>query len=168
MDTITGSKKDESGSKNTLIVVFIFAALAVAGLLYVVWSMPSSTTKVAQLEGGIREGDEFKNLTSKIVVEYDKNRTTQSPTGLGTIQMNVAGIVRNFCGKTITGLELVGSVVDEKGKVVREKSVIAVPNLQDSIEHAQTLSVNVIIDGFTKEDDRANIKWRIAAITVAK
>src|SRR5215213_9778476 len=69
-----------------------------------------------QMEGAVREGTpEFEALTKRIVIQTDENNTMQSPTGMGTITMFIAGKIRNFSGKTLTGLEIRVTVVDQLG-----------------------------------------------------
>ena len=161
---------EENEEKRSLNPVFWLtmgaAAIIIAGIVIFLMVSSSGTQKVDKLEGALREGAEFEQLSKKISVAYDTERTIQSPTGMGTIQMTVAGIVRNFTGKTITGLELTGAVVDIKGAVVKQRTFIAIPNRQPTLENNKAMAVNILIEGFKKEDDRANIKWSINAIKV--
>jgi hypothetical protein len=118
-----------------------------------------------QLEGAVREGTpEFETLTKRIVIQTDENNTMQSPTGMGTITMFIRGKIRNFTGKTLTGLEIRVTVVDQLEKPVKDKTLIVVPSQQPTLETNQTMPVNVMIEGFSKDDDRAMIRWKVTAI----
>jgi hypothetical protein len=118
-----------------------------------------------QLEGAVREGTpEFEALTKRIVIQTDENNTMQSPTGMGTITMFIAGKIRNFTGKTLTGLEIKVTVVDQLEKPVKEKTLTVVPNQMERFETNQTMPVRVMIEGFSKDDDRAMIRWKVTAI----
>jgi hypothetical protein len=74
--------------------------------------------------------------------------------------------VRNFTQRPITGLEVVGSVVDKDGNVVKEKSLIAIPTRLPRLEPNRTMPIQIQITGFDEKDDRSNIKWRITGIKV--
>lgn len=159
-------KKPEKGSKKAFWIAAAVAALAIAGIVAVILTRPTTEEYQQQtIEGAFREGSpEFAALTKKIAVENDTERTTESPVAMGTIQMSIWGRVRNLTGKTITGLELKVSVVDLAEKTIKEKTEIIIPKKQASIEPFQVMPVNVIMDGFHKEDNRANIHWKVTAI----
>jgi hypothetical protein len=161
-------KKPEKGSKKAFWIAAVVAALAVAGIVAILLTRPTTEEYQQQtIEGAFREGSpEFEALTKKIVVETDKERTTESPVAMGTIQMSIWGKIRNLTGKTITGLELKVSVVDLAEKTVKEKTEIVIPKKQPSLEPLEVMPVNVIMDGFKKEDNRANIHWKVTAIKV--
>ena len=161
-------KKPESGSKKAFWIAAVIAGLAIAGLVALLFTRPTTEQYQQQtIEGALREGSpEFEALTKKIVLENDTERTTESPTAMGSIQMSIWGKIRNLTGKTITGLEVSITVVDLAEKPVKAKTEIVIPKRQDSLETFQTVSVNVIMDGFKKEDNRANIHWKVTAIKV--
>ena len=118
-----------------------------------------------QLEGAVREGTpEFETLTKRIVIQTDENNTMQSPTGMGTITMFIRGKIRNFTGKTLNGLEIKVTVVDQLEKPVKDKTLVVVPSQQPTLETNQSMPVNVMIEGFSKDDDRAMIRWKVTAI----
>ena len=120
-----------------------------------------------QLEGAAREGTpEFEALTKKIVIQTDDDRTLESPTGMGTIIMFIRGNIRNFTGKTLTGLEIKVTVIDQLGKPVKDKTLIVVPNQREKLETNQTMPVDARLEGFSKEDDRALVRWKVTAIKV--
>jgi hypothetical protein len=160
------NKKPQKGSKTAFWIAAVIAGLAVAGIVAILLTRPTSEEYQKQtIEGALREGDpEFDAQTKKIVLENDTERTTQSPTAMGTIQMSIWGKIRNLTGKRLTGLELKVTVVDLAGKPVKEKTVIVIPKQQPSLETFQTMPVNVVMDGFAKEDNRADIRWKVTAI----
>jgi hypothetical protein len=162
------NKKPEKGAKTAFWVAAIVAGLILAAVVAFLYTRPTSQEYQQQtLDGAVREGSpEFAELTRKIVLETDTERTSESPTAMGTIQMAIWGKVRNLTGKTITGLEARVTVVDLVEKPVREKTVILIPKQQASIEPSEVLPVQVIMDGFAKEDNRANIHWKVTAIKV--
>ena len=146
----------------------------VVGLLgiaaVVTWSLltPTPPKQEPKIAGALTEGTEFENLRKKIVVEPDYDYMTESRKITGEIAVNLVGVIRNFSGKTITGLEVVGSVVEkDTGKVVLEKKAIVIPTPdRKQIENNKTLPISLLIDGFKESDKRDYIKWRITALKV--
>ena len=84
--------------------------------------------------------------------------------------MTLQTTVRNFTGRTLTGLEIYAAVVDLQGNPVKERTVIVIPSRRPGspaeLEPNQTMVVPIVIDGMSKEADRANIKMEVAAIKV--
>ncbi|HEX8735982.1 MAG TPA: hypothetical protein VF721_11710 [Pyrinomonadaceae bacterium] len=149
----------------------IIGTVLVAVLLFITTSgfYSTCTSRQAiqqqQMEGAVREGTpEFEALTKRIVIQTDENNTMQSPTGMGTITMFIAGKIRNFSDKTLTGLEIKVTVVDQLGKPVKDKTLTVVPNQQEKLGTNETMPVRVMIEGFSKDDDRAMIRWKVTAI----
>lgn len=168
MDTFLHEPEKKTGINKVFIVAMVVGVIVVAALLGLV-SLKKSTQQVQvdALAGAFREGSpEFEKYTKKIIAETDEENTQQSPTGMGTIVMNIRGNILNLTGKTLTGLELKVWVVDSNNKPVKEKTVIVIPKEVEKLETGKTLPVQVMIEGFNKDDDRAQIRWKITAIKV--
>ena len=76
--------------------------------------------------------------------------------------MTLRTTVRNFTGKTITGLEIRAAVVDHQGNPVRERHVVVIPTEpHPELAPNKTLPVSVVLDGMTETTDRANIKMEV-------
>ena len=143
------------------------AVFLVAGSIYFIWKyQPSMQEQQEQMfSGAVREDSpEFDAVTKKIIIENDEENTIQSPIGLGTVMMSIAGKIRNNSDKTLTGLEIRVSVLDSFDKVVKDKTLIVVPTQQKKLEPKGEMNVIVRIDGFDKKDDRARISWKVTAI----
>jgi hypothetical protein len=173
MESLTGEKieADKSSSRLIWMVMAGCAVIITAIVLYLLITPTPPDPLFTKLEGAIREGKEFEDLRSRIVVEpdldcSDQRCTTESPNATGLWQMYVVGTVRNFTGKTIVGLELNAAVVDIDGKVVKDKTITAIPIRQPELQNNKTMSVGVMIDGFKKDDDRANVKWTVTGVKV--
>ena len=167
METFLQEKKeDKSRLSGVLIGAILVAAAIIAGGLWLLTFQPNrEEQQQQQLVGAFMEGSpEFDGYTKQLVITTDFDRTTESPLGLGTIQMSIHGTIRNKGAKTINGLEVTVSVVDIQNKIVKEKKTMVVPNQSPTIQPNETISVFVPMDGFTKEDDRANIRWKVSAI----
>lgn len=168
MDTFLEEKKEKRGINKVLVAALLVGFVVVGAAVGLIALRPSSQQMQEQALGSaFREGTpEFATHTKKIIAQTDANRTTWSPTGMGTIVMSIGGNIRNITGKTLTGLELKVGVVDSFGNAVREKTLIVIPKQAEKLENNQSLPVQVLIEGFTKEDDRAQIRWKVTAIKV--
>jgi flagellar basal body-associated protein FliL len=154
------SETDDSQRK-IIIVVAVIAAVAIAGLFYFLMRATGGGSVEPTLEGAIRSGSpEFGAYQSKIVL--DPPEGYESKRALGDIVMNLQTTVRNFTGRTLSGLEIKGMVVDHQGKPVREHTVVVLPsNQQTELENNRNMPVQVRLEGMTDKDDRANIKMEV-------
>jgi hypothetical protein len=143
------------------IVVFLVGAILVGGLIY--YSRSGSTGSAAQvttLEGAVRPGTaEWSQNADKIVL--DKPEADEAKRALGDIVMNLHTTVRNFTGRTITGLEIHGVVVDLQGKPVKERSVVIIPNRVSELEPNKTVRADLMLDGMKESDTRADIRMSV-------
>jgi len=149
-------------SRKIIIIVAILAAIVLATLFYFLMrasSGPPPSDPV--LQGAIRPGSpEWNEYAPKIVL--DAPEATEAKRALGDIIMNLQTTVRNFTGRTLSGLEVKGSVVNHQGQPVRERTVVAIPTSQQpDLEPNRTMLVNIRLEGMTDADDRANIKMEI-------
>jgi hypothetical protein len=163
-------RNDETdASRRTIfIVVAAISVVLIAGLLY--WmTRPGANTSSGppRLEGALRPGSpEFEQYKSRIVL--DKPEATEATRPIGDIVMTLKTTARNFTGRTISGLEIYAAVVDSQGKPVKDRTVIVIPSsrsgqLITELEPNRTLEIPIVIDGMSKEADRANIKMEVAA-----
>ena len=151
----------EDSQRKIIIIVAVIAAVAIAGLFYFLMRATGGGSVEPTLEGAIRSGSpEFANYQSKIVL--DAPEAYESKRALGDIVMNLQTTVRNFTGRTLSGLAVTGMVVDHQGKPVREHTVVVLPNSQQAeLENNRNMPVQVRLEGMTDKDDRANIKIEV-------
>jgi hypothetical protein len=150
-------------SRTVIIVVAVIAAVAIAGLFYFLMRASGGGTVEPNLEGAIRAGSpEFDQYASKIVL--DPPEAYESKRALGDIVMNLQTIVHNFTGRTLSGLEIKGVVVDHQGKPVSQRAAVVIPTRQPELENNRSMAVRVMLEGMTDKDDRANIKMEVTAI----
>src|ERR1700720_3004302 len=153
----------DDSRRKIIIVVAIVAAMLVAGLFYLLMRAGGSAVSTpVRLEGAIRSGSpEFEKYVKSIVV--DEPEADQAGRALGDIVMTLRTTVKNFTGRTINGLEVWAAVVDHQGKPVKQRTVVVMPNDRRSeLEPNKTMVVEVVLDGMSNTDDRANIKMEIA------
>jgi hypothetical protein len=154
---------DSDESRRTIIIVVaVVAAIGIAALFYLLMRASGGGTVEPTLEGAIRAGSpEFEQYASKIVV--DKPEAYESKRALGDIVMNLQTIVHNFSGRTLSGLEIKGVVVDHQDKPVNQRAVVVIPTRQPELENNRSMSVRVMLEGMTEKDDRANIRMEVTA-----
>jgi len=169
MDTLLQIEKKEKGSYKVLFMAVGAAILIVAAIVGFYVSRPShEKTKVEILQGALFEGTpEFEEISKKIAIQNDADNTFQSPTGLGTITMFTRSKVRNMSDKTITALQVRVSVLDQFDKVIREKAQIVIPTDKvQTIAPNSDITINIPVEGFSKDDDRARVRWKVTAVKV--
>lgn len=166
METLEQHNKPKKGVNKIFIVALLAAILLVAGGIWL-WSLKPSNVEIRQeaLEGAYREGSpEFEELTKRILVKPDMSRTTESRTALGTVMMAIPATVYNRSDKTLTTLEVNVGVVDQSGKVIKEKTYLVIPKQQGNLLPGESVSTTAVVEGFEPEEDRANVRWKVTAI----
>lgn len=167
MDTLLqNQKKTKKGVNKVLILAALIAIVLIAGGIYL-WSRQPTLEEQKQQElvGAHLEGSpEFENYTKEIIITTDMDRTIESKTPLGAISMMIHGDIRNKGDKTVDGMQVKVGVVDPFNNVIKEKKVMVVPNQAEELKPNETIHVAVPIDGFTKDQDRANVRWKVTAI----
>ena len=156
-------RRIETGETNRtlIIVVAVIAAVVIAGLFYGLMRLSGRNTTAEQtLQGAVREGTpQFEEQRKNIVL--DEPEATEAKRALGDITMTLSTTVRNLTGKTLSGLEIRGAVVDYDGKPVKQRAVVVIPGRQSELAPNKTLPVNITLDGMSDTDARANIKMEI-------
>jgi hypothetical protein len=164
MDDLFKPEEKKRGINKVFVGGLIFALVAVAAVIGVLSLKPSMEEQTAKiLEGTLREGPEYDALNKDIVISTDDG-TVQSPTGMGTISMYINGKIRNKGTRTITALEVNVAVVTQFNVVLRERRILVVPVQQPSLGPGEIIPITLTLDGFAKDDDRANIRWKVTAI----
>ena len=157
----------ESQSRTLIIVVAIIAALLIAVLFYFLMRATGGGAATPTLQGAIRPGaPEFEQYRSQILLDEPEANEARRP--LGDIVMTLETTVRNFSGKTLSGLELQGSVVDHQGQPVKQRTQVIIPSLVPGgpaeLPASKTVVARIVLDGMKESDDRANIKMEITGI----
>ena len=162
-------KEEKRGINKTFIVAILIALAIIAGLLLLLSRRPPVNEQMSQLvASAYHEGTpEFADLSKDVIISTD-DRTVESPTGLGTISMYIYGKIRNKGTKTIDILEINVAVVTQFSQVLKEKRILVVPVQQPTLDPDQIIPVTLAMEGFSKDDDRANIRWKVTAIRAVK
>ena len=159
--------EEKKGINKVFIAALLIGAVVIGASIWALSFKPSIEEQTAKiLEGSFREGSpEFDELTKDIIISTDSN-TIQSPMVTGTISMFINGKIRNKGTRTMNALEINVAVVTQFNKVLKERRILVVPTQVPRLEPDQTIPVTLSLDGFAKDDDRANIRWKVTAIRV--
>ena len=82
--------------------------------------------------------------------------------------MYIYGKIRNKGTRPVDVLEINVAVITQFNQVVKEKRILVVPVQQPTLDPGQTIPVTLAMEGFSKDDDRANIRWKVTAIRAVK
>ena len=153
---------EASESNKTLIIIVAVAAAVVIALFFYVLMRASSGRVEGEptLQGAIRAGSpEFDKNKPNIVL--DEPEAFEAKRALGDLTMTLRTTVRNLTGKTLNGLEINAAVVDYDGKPIKQRTVVVVPARQPELAPNKTMLVQVMLEGMSDTDPRANIKMEV-------
>jgi hypothetical protein len=151
---------EEKSRRTLIIVIAIVAAILIGGFFYLLLRRTVAPTAPPTLQGAIRPGSPDWDKYSKLIV-LDGPEADEAKRALGDTVMSLHATVRNLTGRTITGLEIRGAVVDHDNKPVKERTLVVIPGRQPELEPNKTMKVGVMLEGFSDSDDRANIKMEV-------
>ena len=154
---------ESSESNRTLIIVVAVVAAVVIAIVFgfLMWAISSGPSAGVTLQGAVRAGNpEFAKNAPNIVL--DEPEGFEAKRALGDLTMTLRTTVRNLTGKTLSGLEIKGSVIDYEGKPVKEKTLIVIPSeRQPELLPNKTMLAQMMLDGMKDTDPRANIKMEV-------
>jgi hypothetical protein len=166
METLLTNEPKKKGINKIFIVGIVVGLIAVAIGIWLLTFKPPMDQQVAKiLDGAYKEGSsEYQDLNKDIVISRDEKNTVESPTGLGTISVFIRGNVHNKGDKTIDILEVNVAMVTQFRQVLKEKKILVVPVQQAVLGPGETIPITLTLDGFSHDDDRADIRWKVTAI----
>ncbi len=155
------SELDDSRRK-VIMGAAVVAAILIAFVFYLLLRASGGGPEQPTLEGAIRAGSpEFEQYHSRIVL--DAPEADEARRALGDIVMSLRTTVRNFTGRTLNGLEVRAAVVDQDGNPVKVRTVVVVPTRQAELQPNRTLPIQVMLEGMTDSDIRADIRMEVIA-----
>ncbi len=165
MEDIFKPVEKKRGVNKVFIAALLLGAAAIGVVIWVLSFRPSIEDQTAQiLAGSFKEGTpEYADLNKDIIISTDP-KTVQSPMATGKISMFIHGNIRNKGTRTIDILEVKAAVVTQFNEVLRERKILVVPVQQATLGPDETIPVTLTFDGFNRDDDRANIRWKVTAI----
>ena len=118
------------------------------------------------LEGAARAGAaEFEAYKSKVEVEIT-NKVVH-PNMIGMFQMEIRATIHNRGDKPVTGLEVVGKMLDMEEKVIAQRISIPIPLARpEPLKPGESLPIRVKIDAPSKitEDDVKDLTLALQAL----
>ena len=167
MDTLFDKEEKKTGINKGLLIGGIVGVFLIAIVILIAMQRPSmDDQKAAVLADALREDSpHFQEITKDIILSTDADKTVQSPNSLnGSITMWITGNIRNKGDRTLSGLEVNAAVIDQFNQVLKEKKVLVIPTQRELLGPGETIPITLSIDGFKRDDDRANIRWKVTAI----
>jgi hypothetical protein len=151
---------EDKPRRTLIIVVAVIAAVFIGGFFYLLLRKSVASGTIPTLQGAVRPGSPEWDKYAKLIA-LDDPEADEAKRALGDTVMTLQTTARNFTGKTIIGLEVRAAVVDHDGKPVKQRTLVVVPGRQPELDPNKTMRVAIVLDGFTDEDDRANIKMEV-------
>jgi hypothetical protein len=157
----------DDSRRKIFIAAGVVSALLIALLVF--WATRSDSGGAVQqprLAGAIRaDAPEFAAVRERLIVDFNPDdHALVSTRAIGDEVINMMPKVRNFTGRTLSGLELQATVVDLAGNPIQQRTVIAIPNRQPELEPNKVLEVPIRMEGFRKDDGRANIRVEVTGV----
>jgi hypothetical protein len=140
-------------------------ALLVATMHFVASTRPlvnrSSST---QFEWMLQPGhSDFDQVRQQITIEQLMGNEKLHP--FNNLVVELTGVVRNETGRTISGLEMRGAILDTENSIVRERTVAVIPLQQTALENNEAINVRILLEGIDRDSDRASAELEVTGIT---
>ena len=145
-------------------VITALLAVSAAGLYYLTMTQSdfSSYTEL-RLEGALQPGQpEFEEFRPHIAIEQLVGTEKVHP--FDRLAVAMTATVRNNTGRSISGLELRGAILDRENSSVRERIVVVIPKRQKILESGEAINTRILLDGIDKDSDRAHLLLEVTAI----
>ena len=145
------------------VVITTIIALVAAGLHYVAMTQPVNSYSAPRLSSALRPGEpEFEQVREQI--EIAQLLGTEQVQPFNSLAINLTATVRNNTGRTISGLEMRGGIVDAQNSTVRERTVMVIPERQTALEPGEAIGVRVLLEGIKTDSDRANMVLEVTGV----
>lgn len=169
MDTLFDKEEKKKGLNRGFLIGGIVGVFIIAIVVLIAMQRPSmGDQEAAVLADALGpESPEFQEVTKDIIISTGDN-TVEYANAFGGISMAIVGNIRNKGNRAINGLEVNVAVVDQFNQQIKDKSVLVVPKQQEVLSPGDSIPITLTVDGFKRDDDRANIRWKVTAIRVAQ
>ena len=145
------------------VVITTIIALVAAGLHYVAMTQPVNSYSAPRLSSALRPGEpEFEQVREQI--EIAQLLGTEQVQPFNTLAINLTATVKNNTGRTISGLEMRGGIVDPQNSTVRERTVMVIPARQTALEPGEAIGVRVLLESISKDSERANVLLEVTGV----
>jgi hypothetical protein len=144
-------------------IITALIALVVASLYHVAMTQPVSSYSGPRLSSALRPGEpEFEHVREQI--EIAQLLGTEQVHPFNSFAVDLTATVRNNTGRTISGLELRGAIVDAQNSTVRERTVMVIPARQLALEPGEAIGVRVLLEGISKDSERADMVLEVTGV----
>ena len=124
------------------IAVTVLAAIIVASFAYMA-TRPATPPGEVHLEGAIRPGSPEFPAADRLVVEFTPDEDAKiGANALGNFVVTMNPTIRNFTGRTISGLEFHVAGLDQSGKVIRERTFISTEEIEPNKIATPAIGIN--------------------------
>ena len=144
-------------------IITTIIALVAAGLHYVAMTQPVNSYSAPRLSSALRPGEpEFEQVREQI--EIAQLLGTEQVQPFNSLAINLTATVKNNTGRTISGLEMRGGIVDAQNSTVRERTVMVIPARQTALEPGEAIGVRVLLESISKDSERANMVLEVTGV----
>lgn len=150
-----------------LLAAFMTAAI---GLLVAVLNFVASTksqvnqSSPMRLELMLQPGQpDFDRFRQQITIEQIIGNEKLHP--FNDLVVELTAVVRNQTGRTISGLEMRGAILDTANSTLRERTVAVIPVQQTILEIDETIKVRILLEDIDRNSDRARPVLEVTGIT---
>ncbi len=142
-------------------------AMLTAGLYYVATQSTVKSDTQPRLERALQPGDaEFEEFRQHIAIEQLVGVEKVHP--FDTLAVAMTATVRNNTGRTISGLELRGAILDSTSSSLRERKVVVIPVRQKVLESGEAINTRILLESIDKDSDRAHLVLEVTAMRFAE
>ena len=144
-------------------IITTIIALAVAGLHYVAMTQPVNTYSGPRLSSALRPGEpEFEQVREQIEIAQLVGIEQVQPFNIRAVDLTAT--VRNNTGRTISGLEMRGAIINPQNSTLRERTVMVIPARQTALEPGEAIGVRVLLEGLGKDSERAGMVLEVTGL----
>jgi len=144
-------------------IITTIIALVAASLHYVAMTQPVNSYSGPRLTSALRLGaPEFEQVREQI--EIAQLLGTEQLQPFNTLAVDLTATVRNNTGRTISGLEMRGAIVDAQNSTVRERTVMVIPARQTALEPGEAIGVRVLLESINKDSERADMVLEVTGV----
>jgi hypothetical protein len=144
-------------------IITTIIALVAAGLHYVAKTQPVNSDSGPRLASALRPGEpEFEQVREQIQIARLLGIEQVHP--FNNLAVDLTATVRNNTGRTISGLEMRGAIVDTQNSTLRERTVMVIPARQTALEPGEAIVVRVLLEGIGNDSDRANMVLEVTGV----
>ena len=144
-------------------IITALIALMVAGLYYAAMTQPVTSYSGPRLTSALRPGEpEFEQVREQIEIAQLLGTEHIHPFNIYGVDLTAS--VRNNTGRTISGLEMRGAIVDAHNTTLRERTVMVIPARQTAPEPGEAIGVRVLLESISKDSERADMVLEVTAV----